>query len=80
MYSCCVVFDGRGMPCLPPDAWEIPLDSIKGLEFLSSGAQGRVFLGSLGSETVAVKEVKEKKDTDIHHLRKLNHANVVLFK
>ena len=31
-------------------------------------------------ETVAVKKVKEERETDIRHLRKLNHPNIVQFR
>jgi mitogen-activated protein kinase kinase kinase 13 len=47
---------------------------------LGSGAQGAVFRGSLKGEYVAVKKVREQKETDIKNLRKLNHQNVVQFK
>jgi hypothetical protein len=31
-------------------------------------------------ETIAVKKVKEERETDIRHLRKLNHPNIVQFR
>ncbi|XP_014244385.1 mitogen-activated protein kinase kinase kinase 13-B isoform X2 [Cimex lectularius] len=62
------------------DDWEIPFESISDLEWLGSGAQGAVFSGKLKNETVAVKKVREQKETDIKHLRKLNHPNIVQFK
>ncbi|KAI1293559.1 Mitogen-activated protein kinase kinase kinase 12 [Halotydeus destructor] len=63
-----------------PDSWEIPFDSIRDLQWLGSGAQGAVFLGKYDTEYVAVKKVKDKSETDIKHLRKLNHPNIVSFK
>ena len=48
--------------------------------WLGSGAQGAVFSGRLNNETVAVKKVREKKEADIRHLRKLNHPNIVQFR
>lgn len=48
--------------------------------YLSSGGQGAVFAGFLNKTRVAVKKVAELKDTDIIHLRKLNHPNIVKFK
>lgn len=63
-----------------PDDWEIPFDSIRDLQWLGSGAQGAVFLGRMNTEMVAVKKVKEKSETEIRHLRKLNHPNIVTFK
>ncbi|XP_017843896.1 mitogen-activated protein kinase kinase kinase 13 isoform X2 [Drosophila busckii] len=60
--------------------WEIPFEAITDLEWLGSGAQGAVFSGRLKSETVAVKKVKELKETDIKHLRKLDHENIIKFK
>jgi len=47
---------------------------------LGSGAQGAVFAGIYGDEEVAVKKVKEELETDIKHLRKLNHPNIVQFR
>ncbi|EDW99992.2 uncharacterized protein Dyak_GE22767, partial [Drosophila yakuba] len=60
--------------------WQIPFESITELEWLGSGAQGAVFSGRLKNETVAVKKVKELKETDIKHLRKLDHENIIKFK
>ncbi|XP_020299603.1 mitogen-activated protein kinase kinase kinase 13 isoform X2 [Pseudomyrmex gracilis] len=62
------------------DDWEISFEDISELQWLASGAQGAVFSGKLNRETVAVKKVKEPKETDIRHLRKLNHPNIVQFK
>ncbi|CAG5125605.1 unnamed protein product [Candidula unifasciata] len=62
------------------DDWEIPFESITDLQWLGSGAQGAVFLGKLCSEEVAVKKVRDVKETDIRHLRKLNHPNIISFK
>lgn len=39
-----------------------------------------MFSGKLKREIVAVKKVREPRETDIKHLRKLNHPNVVQFK
>ncbi|WAR10849.1 M3K12-like protein [Mya arenaria] len=50
------------------------------LQWLGSGAQGPVFLGKLHGEEVAVKKVRDVKETDIKNLRKLNHENVIPFK
>ncbi|XP_030386471.1 mitogen-activated protein kinase kinase kinase 13-A isoform X2 [Scaptodrosophila lebanonensis] len=60
--------------------WEIPFESISDLVWLGSGAQGAVFSGKLKNEIVAVKKVKELKETDIKHLRKLDHENIIKFK
>lgn len=62
------------------DDWEIPFETISDLQWLGSGAQGAVFSGKLKNEIVAVKKVREQKETDIKHLRKLNHPNIVQFK
>ncbi|KAH9514827.1 hypothetical protein Btru_023738 [Bulinus truncatus] len=62
------------------DDWEIPFESITDLQWLGSGAQGAVFLGKLCSEEVAVKKVRDVKETDIRNLRKLNHPNIISFK
>ncbi|CAD5113274.1 DgyrCDS2454 [Dimorphilus gyrociliatus] len=62
------------------DEWEIPFESIKELQWIGSGGQGAVFLGTFGSEQVAVKKVHDKAQTEIRHLRKLNHPNIIKFK
>lgn len=62
------------------DDWEIPFEAITDLNWLGSGAQGAVFSGKLRGEMVAVKKVQEQKETDIKHLRKLNHPNIVKFR
>ena len=62
------------------DQWEIPFESITDLEWLGSGAQGTVFSGKLKNEIVAVKKVRDLKETDIKHLRKLDHENIIKFK
>ena len=66
--------------CVAADDWEIAFEEIQDLRWLGSGAQGAVFAGTLGSEQVAVKKVKEELETDIRHLRKLNHPNIVQFR
>lgn len=62
------------------DPWVIPFDEISELEWLGSGAQGAVFLGQYGGQQVAVKKVRREADTDIKHLRNLNHPNIVKFR
>ncbi|XP_067003401.2 mitogen-activated protein kinase kinase kinase 13-A isoform X2 [Anabrus simplex] len=62
------------------DDWEIPFENISDLQWLGSGAQGAVFSGKLKGEVVAVKKVRDQKETDIRNLRKLNHPNIVQFK
>lgn len=62
------------------EQWEIPFESISDLEWLGSGAQGTVFSGKLKNEIVAVKKVRDLKETDIKHLRKLDHENIIKFK
>lgn len=62
------------------DEWEIPFEHITNLEWLGSGAQGTVFSGYLRNEIVAVKKVRDIKETDIKHLRKLDHDNIIKFK
>ena len=66
--------------CYISDDWEIPFENISDLQWLGSGAQGAVFLGKLRQEQVAVKKVRDVKETDIKHLRKLNHPNIISFK
>uniref|UniRef100_A0A3Q3AGR5 Mitogen-activated protein kinase kinase kinase n=1 Tax=Kryptolebias marmoratus TaxID=37003 RepID=A0A3Q3AGR5_KRYMA len=61
------------------DMWEVPFEEISELQWLGSGAQGAVFLGKFRSEEVAIKKVREQKETDIKHLRKLKHPNIISF-
>lgn len=62
------------------DPWVIPFDEICELEWLGSGAQGAVFLGRYAGQQVAVKKVRREADTDIKHLRNINHPNIVKFR
>ncbi|KAL1375645.1 hypothetical protein pipiens_017378, partial [Culex pipiens pipiens] len=49
--------------------WEIPFETITDLVWIGGGAQGAVFRGMLRGELVAVKKVRDVKETDIKHLR-----------
>lgn len=62
------------------DDWEIPFESITDLQWLGSGSQGAVFLGKYNGTDVAVKKVKDVNETNIKHLRKLSHVNIIKFK
>nr|XP_060624021.1 mitogen-activated protein kinase kinase kinase 13 [Anolis sagrei ordinatus]XP_060624022.1 mitogen-activated protein kinase kinase kinase 13 [Anolis sagrei ordinatus]XP_060624023.1 mitogen-activated protein kinase kinase kinase 13 [Anolis sagrei ordinatus]XP_060624024.1 mitogen-activated protein kinase kinase kinase 13 [Anolis sagrei ordinatus]XP_060624025.1 mitogen-activated protein kinase kinase kinase 13 [Anolis sagrei ordinatus]XP_060624026.1 mitogen-activated protein kinase kinase kinas len=62
------------------DTWEVPFEEISELQWLGSGAQGAVFLGKFRAEEVAIKKVREQTETDIKHLRKLKHPNIIAFK
>ncbi|XP_077459701.1 mitogen-activated protein kinase kinase kinase 12-like isoform X2 [Stigmatopora argus] len=64
----------------PDEAWEVPFEEISDLQWVGSGAQGAVFLGKLHGQEVAVKKVRNIKETDIKHLRKLKHPNIITFK
>ncbi|XP_053327733.1 mitogen-activated protein kinase kinase kinase 13 [Spea bombifrons] len=64
----------------PQDTWEVPFEEISELQWLGSGAQGAVFLGKFRGEEVAIKKVREQKETDIKHLRKLKHPNIIAFR
>lgn len=64
----------------PGDEWEIPFEEISDLDYLASGAQGFVYSGKLRNETVAVKKVRDVRETDIKHLRKLDHENIIKFR
>lgn len=67
--------------CAPfSEAWEVPFEEISDLQWVGSGAQGAVFLGKLHGQEVAVKKVRNIKETDIKHLRKLKHPNIITFK
>jgi mitogen-activated protein kinase kinase kinase 13 len=62
------------------DDWNIKFEDIKELKWLGSGSQGVVFLGVYKGQEVAVKKVRHEKETDIRHLRKLQHPNIVAFR
>ncbi|CAH1647414.1 unnamed protein product [Spodoptera littoralis] len=60
--------------------WDISYDKLSDLVYLGAGAQGIVFGGQYRGELVAVKQLRDKNDCNIKHLRKLNHENIVQFK
>ena len=60
--------------------WEINMDDIDELHWIGSGAQGAVFLGKWKNQEVAIKKVQNERDTDIKHLRHLDHQNIVKFR
>jgi serine/threonine protein kinase len=65
---------------MPTDAngtWEIPVQDIHRLRWIGSGAQGAVFQGEFSGQPVAVKQVHEQSDTELQHLRRLRHPNVI---
>jgi mitogen-activated protein kinase kinase kinase 13 len=47
------------------------------LEWVGSGAQGAVFSGKLNNQIIAIKKVRDIRETDVRHLAKLNHDNIV---
>lgn len=66
----------KNIPFGADDEWEVPFDSLTDLVYLGSGAQGVVFGGNLRGEMVAVKKLRDRSETNIKHLRKLNHENI----
>ena len=63
------------------DDHEIDFDELKdSLRFIGSGGQGAVYVGEHRGEQVAVKKVKEARDTEISHLMRLKHPNIVQFR
>lgn len=66
--------------CVHLESWEVPFEEISDLQWVGSGAQGAVFLGKFHGEDVAVKKVRDIKETEIKHLRKLKHPNIITFK
>lgn len=56
--------------------WDIPYEKLSDLVYLGAGAQGIVFGGQYRGELVAVKQLRDKNDCNIKHLRKLNHENI----
>lgn len=65
----------------PTDEWEIPIENIMNdLQIIGTGNEGTVFRCKLGGQDVACKRVKNETETNIKHLRKLNHVNIVKFR
>lgn len=62
------------------NSWEINIDEINELQWIGSGAQGVVFLGKWKNQDVAIKKVRTQRDTEIKHLRDLDHKNIVKFR
>lgn len=63
------------------DDWLIPIDSIMNdLVLIGTGIEGSVYHGKLGAQNIACKRVKTEEETNIKHLRKLNHINVIKFR
>lgn len=60
--------------------WEVPFEHITELQWIGSGAQGAVFLGRWNNEDIAVKRVRSQQDTEIKHLKDLDHKNIVKFR
>ena len=61
------------------DEWIVPFNLIRKLEFISSGAEGFVYKGILNRRQIAIKRVKDKRETEIAHLKKLKHNNIIRF-
>ncbi|XP_041986458.1 mitogen-activated protein kinase kinase kinase 12 [Aricia agestis] len=74
------LFRGTDYKQTKEDNWEVPFNAITDMVYLGCGAQGVVFSGQLNGEIVAVKKLREKSETNIKHLRKLNHENIVRFR
>jgi hypothetical protein len=65
----------------PGGDWNIPIDHIvNDLELIGVGIEGSVFHGKLHGQDVACKRVKTKEETNIKHLKKLNHINIIKFR
>ncbi|UJR33983.1 hypothetical protein I4U23_021398 [Adineta vaga] len=63
------------------DDWSIPIDSIMNdLVLIGTGVEGSVYRGKLNGQNVACKRVKSEAETNIKHLKKLNHINVIKFR
>ncbi|CAF1298452.1 unnamed protein product, partial [Didymodactylos carnosus] len=72
--------DNLKTPTTVKDQWEYPLDSIVELVLIGNGMEGQVYRGKLNDMEIACKRVRTLDETKIHHLKKLNHVNVVKFK
>ncbi|CAF0756592.1 unnamed protein product [Adineta ricciae] len=61
--------------------WIIPIDSIMNdLVLIGTGIEGNVYRGKLNGQDVACKRVKSEEETNIKHLKKLNHNNIIRFR
>lgn len=60
--------------------FNIRIEDISDLQWIGSGAQGCVFRGTFRNELVAIKKVKSKEETNVKHLRRLEHPNLVKIK
>lgn len=61
------------------DNWEIDANELYDLEEIGRGNQGVVYCGIYRRRLVAAKKVKEKNETEIKHLKKLQHPNIINF-
>lgn len=59
--------------------WEFSIQDVKIGKYLASGGEGKVHEAKFQGELVAVKIVKKAEQTDIEHLRRLCHPNVIRF-
>ena len=82
LYGClkpvCGLFTANEKP--EKDPWLIAFNELTEIRLIGSGAQGAVFLGHFRNEEVAIKKVKNERDTDIRHLRHFDHKNIVKFR
>lgn len=62
-----------------PDGWEIDAGEIHDRQVIGRGNQGIVYCAIYRGRPVAVKEVKEKIETEIKYLKKLQHPNIINF-
>ena len=62
-----------------PDGWEIDANEIHDRQLIGRGNQGIVYCAIYRGRPVAVKEVKEKNETEIKYLKKLQHPNIINF-
>lgn len=82
LYGClkpvCGLFTAKEKP--EKDPWLIAFNELTEIRLIGSGAQGAVFLGHFRNEEVAIKKVRNERDTDIRHLKPLDHKNIVKFR
>ena len=69
--------DGRKSLLKCTTSWKCHL---KDLQFIDSGGQGAVFRGEHQGRIVAVKKVKDPKETEIKHLFKLKYENIIEYR
>lgn len=77
--DCLKEFSNKNQKSIVKHNWVVSYNSLVDLEYITSGAEGLVFKAQLNGETIAVKKVKNKEETEIQHLKTMKHHNIIRF-